>query len=167
MSSSPQTHANCKNDRNHFMMLKTQLYELCVEFVETRLQTVIQTIKSNQQALTSETKSSVGDKHETARAMFQLEIEKAGQQLSSIQQMKKTLTKIDLTSSSEIISLGSLVETNLGNFFLSISAGRLTMGNRIFYAISTSSPIGQLLLGQTQGSELVWNGRKTNIYRIS
>ena len=106
MSLSPQTHANCKNDRNHFMMLKTQLYELCVEFVETRLQTVTQTIKSNQHTLTSETKSSVGDKHETARTMFQLEIEKAGQQLSNIQQMKKTLTKIDLTSSSEIISPG-------------------------------------------------------------
>ena len=99
MSLSPQTHVSCKNDRNQFMMLKTQLYEFCVEFVKTRLQTVTQTIKSNQQALTSETKSSVGDKHETARVMFQLEIEKAGQQLSSIQQMKKTLTKIDLTSS--------------------------------------------------------------------
>ena len=66
-----------------------------------------------------------------------------------------------------LLCLGGPVETNSGNFFLSISAGQLTMGNRVFYVISTSSPIGQLLLGQTQGFELVWNGRKININRIS
>ena len=82
--------------------------------------------------------------------MFQLEIEKAGQQLNSVQQMKKTLTKIDLTSSSEIISLGSLVETNLGNFFLSISAGQLTMGNRIFYAIFHFITHWSIVVGQTR-----------------
>ena len=54
-------------------------------FVNNRLQTVQDTLfHSNQKALQSETKSSAGDKHETGRAMLQLEMEKAGQQLSGI-----------------------------------------------------------------------------------
>lgn len=60
------------------MSLKEELYELCVDFVDSRLSTIQQTIESNQKALTSETKSSAGDKHETGRAMLQLEMEKAG-----------------------------------------------------------------------------------------
>lgn len=148
------------------MTLKEQLYQLCAEFVDSRLQTIQQTIESNQKALASETKSSAGDKHETGRAMLQLEMEKAGQQLQAIQQMKETLAKINLTKS-EVVSLGSLVETNLGTYYISISAGQLSLENKMYFAISTSSPIGKLLLGKKVGEDLVWNGRKFNINTIS
>ena len=93
------------------MTLKEELYQLCLDYANQRLQNIEKTIQSNQKALTSETKSSAGDKHETGRAMLQLEIEKAGQQLGAIQQMKETLAKIDPSKTSEIISLGSLVKT--------------------------------------------------------
>lgn len=148
------------------MSLKEELYELCVDFVDSRLSTIQQTIESNKKALTSETKSSAGDKHETGRAMLQLEMEKAGQQLQDVQKMKETLVKINLKET-EVISLGSLVETNLGTYFISISAGQLLIENRTYFAISTSSPIGKLLLGKKEGQSLVWNGRKINIHSVS
>lgn len=148
------------------MSVKEQLFRLCVVFVDSRLKTIQQTIESNQKALTSETKSSAGDKHETGRAMLQLEMEKAGQQLQAIQQMKETLAKLNLNNS-EVISLGSLVETNLGTYFISISAGQLQLENNIYFAISTSSPIGKLLLGKKVGESLIWNGRKINVNSIS
>ena len=62
------------------MNIKQQLYNLCLEFVDSRYQTIQNTINEIQVSLTSETKSSAGDKHETGRAMLQLEMEKAGQQ---------------------------------------------------------------------------------------
>jgi len=148
------------------MSLKEELYQLCVAFVDSRLSAIQQTIESNQKALSSETKSSAGDKHETGRAMLQLEMEKAGQQLQAAQQMREVLARIKLNES-EIISLGSLVETNLGTYFMSISAGQLSYKNKMYFAISTSSPIGKLFLGKRKGEELVWNGRKFNIHRIS
>jgi transcription elongation GreA/GreB family factor len=141
------------------MTIKEELYQLCVTHVNERLQTIEHTIQSHQKALTSETKSSAGDKHETGRAMLQLEMEKAGQQLQSIQLMKETLSRIDPTKASEVIRLGSLVETNLASYFLSISAGQLTVKNKVYFAISTSSPIGKLLLGKTVGEQILWNGR--------
>ena len=147
------------------MNLKKQLYKLCVDFVDQRLETIQKTIESNQKALTSETKSSAGDKHETGRAMLQLEMEKAGQQLHVIQQMKETLAKMNLHST-DVISLGSLVETNLGTYFISISAGQLQIEDKNYFAISTSSPIGKLLLGKKVEDDLVWNGRKIKIHTI-
>ena len=85
--------------------LKQQLYTQCLDFVESRYSNVESQIKQIQESLTSETKSSAGDKHETGRAMLQLEREKAGHQLAEVEKLKETLSKIELSKSSEIISL--------------------------------------------------------------
>jgi len=69
---------------------KEILFNTCVEFVNKRAKTVASIIRSNQKALTSETKSSAGDKHETGRAMLQLEMEKASLQLEGIYTMELT-----------------------------------------------------------------------------
>jgi len=127
--------------------VKQQLLNACAEYVTQRAKTVDEIISSNQKALSSETKSSAGDKHETGRAMLQLEMEKAGQQLASINQMKRVLAKIDLNTT-DVVTLGSLVMTNHTNYFLAISAGEIILNATTYYAISPSSPIGKLLLGK-------------------
>jgi len=146
--------------------LKKELYNACVEFVKNREGTVNQIIASNQKALTSETKSSAGDKHETGRAMLQLEMEKASQQLEGIHQMKIILDKISIDTTSEIIRLGSLVFTNQANYFLAISVGEITFSGKNYYAISPSSPIGKLLLGKKVGDEFVFNGKTITIREV-
>lgn len=133
--------------------LKKQLFDACTEYVQLRAKTVNDIIASNQKALSSETKSSAGDKHETGRAMLQLEMEKAGQQLASINQMKMVLAKINLEAS-DIAKLGSLIITDKANYFLAISAGEIRIENTTYYAISPSSPIGHLLLGMQLGGTI-------------
>jgi transcription elongation GreA/GreB family factor len=127
--------------------LKEQLLKACIEYVQVRANTVDEIITNNQKALSSETKSSAGDKHETGRAMLQLEMEKAGQQLTSINQMRMVLARINLAISTSI-KLGSLIRMNHANYFLAISAGEIKIDGVIYYAISPSSPIGKLLLGK-------------------
>lgn len=148
------------------MKLKQELFNQCEAFVNNRLETVQAIISSNQKALQSETKSSVGDKHETGRAMLQLEMEKASQQLSAIIQMKETLAKISLSKASKFAHLGSIILTNKTNYFLSISAGKLTSSSENYFAISVSSPIGKLLLGKDIGETISFNGSKFQIKEI-
>lgn len=148
------------------MTIKEQLYQQCLEHVNERLRTIEQTIQSHRKALNSETKSSAGDKHETGRAMLQLEMEKAGQQLHSVHQMKEILTKINISKNSKVAILGSIIKTNLGSYFLCISAGRIQLENEVYFAISTSSPIGKLLLGKKEGDALTWNGKRIMIEKI-
>ena len=113
-----------------FLKMKQQLFEACSDIVNERSRIITQSMESHKKALFSETKSSAGDKHETGRAMIQLEMEKAGQQLESIHQMKKLLGKIELVVHREIISLGSLAITDKGNYYLSLSIGQVDIEGR-------------------------------------
>ena len=148
------------------MTIKEELYTQCVIYVNNRLRTVEEIISSNQKALQSETKSSAGDKHETGRAMLQLEMEKAGQQLNGIVKMKETLSKINFRKSSEIGHLGSIIKTTKASFFLSIGSGQLIVNNENYFAVSVSSPIGSMLLGKKEGDTFVFNMTKQTIKEI-
>ena len=148
------------------MNLKLILLNQCKNFVDNRLQTIEDIISSNQKALQSETKSSAGDKHETGRAMLRLEMEKAGMQLSGILQMKEVLAKIDVSIESKVAHLGSIVQTNNNLFFLSISAGKLIVNDKVYYAVSILSPIGKILLGKKENEEYHFNGKKNTIILV-
>lgn len=148
------------------METKKTLIHKCSEIVSKKIKNVKQTISSHQKSLLSETKSSAGDKHETGRAMLQLEIEKAGKQLIVIEEMQKVLSKIDVKKTSQNICLGSVVITNNYNYFMSISIGKLTIGEENYFAISPKSPIGQQLLGKKIGETIKFNNLEINILCI-
>ena len=146
--------------------IKTQLLQLCNQSLDTRLQNVLAVIEDIKQSLQSETKSSAGDKHETGRAMLQLEREKAGHQLAEIEKTKQILSKINTESTYKNIGLGSVVFTSQSNYFISISVGELKVENETFYAISANTPIGQLLLGKSVGDEVVFRNMSFKITKI-
>jgi hypothetical protein len=146
--------------------IKEALFRQCEAYANKRLQTVEAVISSNQLALQSETKSSAGDKHETGRAMLQLEMEKAGQQLAGIMQMKEILAKVDILKTSKNVCLGSVIFTEKVNYFLSISAGQLEVANKMYFAVSVSSPIGKLLLGKQENDVISFNGMLYKVQKI-
>jgi len=148
------------------MNLKQKLFKACEVFVEERLQTIQKTIEELQKALLSETKSSAGDKHETGRAMLQLEREKTGKQLAEINKTKMVLSKVSLEKKSNVVALGSLVRTNQSNYFIAISGGNIMVNNESFYVISANTPIGKLLIGKTEGDSINFNGNNIEIKKI-
>ncbi len=148
------------------MSIKEELFKQCKIFVNKQIATVEEIVLSNQKALQSETKSSAGDKHETGRAMLQLEIEKASQQLEGINKMSESLAKIDVFKTSNVAHLGSVIFTDKINYFLSISSGKLKVNNQVFFAVSISSPIGKLLLGKKNEEEFMFRGNKIRIKDI-
>lgn len=148
------------------MTVKQTLHIKSLEVVESQIATILNVIKGIQEALLSETKSSAGDKHETGRAMLQLEREKAGNQLANTENLKHVLYKIDASSHSKIIGLGSVVFTSQNHYFIAISIGKLTTETNNFYAISPTTPIGKLLMGKTEGDIIVFNNQKIKIEQV-
>lgn len=140
------------------MTIKEQLYNLCLVFVEQRLITVNKTILDIQNSLQSETKSSAGDKHETGRAMLQLEREKAGHQLAEIEKQKQILHKVNVESKHQKVALGSVIKTTQANYFIAVSAGEIVIDKTTYYAISAATPIAQLLLSKGVGDAIVFRG---------
>tara|TARA_R110002073_G_scaffold81742_5_gene195839 strand:+ start:2794 stop:3243 length:450 start_codon:yes stop_codon:yes gene_type:complete len=148
------------------MNLKQQLYQYCWTFIEDRFKTIQNNIEELQKALNSETKSSAGDKHETGRAMLQLDREKLGLQLAEINKIKKALSRVNLDNTSNIITLGSIVFTDKLNYFITISAGKLVVDNESFYAISANTPMGKLLIGKTVGDVIGFSKNTIEIKKI-
>lgn len=146
--------------------LKQKLLEKCHIFCERNLNNVKRNIEELQIALTSETKSSAGDKHETGRAMLQLEREKLGNQLAEISKVKEALSKVNVSNTHLKISLGSVVYTTQSNYFIAISAGEFEVNDEKFFAISSATPIGKALLGKTIGDEVSFMEQEFKILSV-
>lgn len=146
--------------------IKKKLYEQCLAFLDDRLRTVQNTMSEIQESLLSETKSSAGDKHETGRAMLQLEREKAGNQLAEIQKTGELLSKVDVSKTGKIVGLGSVIYTSRSNYYIAISAGLVTYEKDSFYAISANTPIGRLLLTKTIGDVVRFREQEFVIERV-
>lgn len=145
---------------------KKDLFEFCETFVVDRITRIQKNMVDIQEALTSETKSSAGDKHETGRAMLQLEREKLGNQLAQAEEMKQVLARVTLQENTQIVGLGSCAITSKGNYFLAISAGVFINKDVSVFCISVGTPIGKLLLGKTIGEVIIFNGEKIEILKI-
>ena len=75
----------------------------------------------------------------------------------------------DLASDNSIhekIQFGSLIITSKGIFFMSIGLGQIKVNNQIIFCISTSSPVGQLLLDKKAEDLVEFNGNKIIIKGI-
>ena len=139
--------------------IKQKLFSACKDFVAEKEQTIEGIITSYKNSLASETKSSAGDKHETGRAMLQLEMEKASQQLSEIHKMKATLERINIQKNAERATLGSIISTEKFNYFLGISVGKVVVDGTEYFLVSTNSPIGKQLLGIEKGVTIPLNNQ--------
>ena len=146
--------------------LKQQLYGFCKSYIENRLERIQNNIDSLQEALSSETKSSAGDKHETGRAMIQLEREKLGKQLSEIHLLQELFKKIPLNSNVSHVGLGSVIYTDKQNYYMAISAGETKVDGVSFYAIAPNTPVGKLLMGKVMGNIAVFNAKEFKIQKI-
>lgn len=148
------------------MSLKQQLYEQCQSVLGERLNLIKTTVSDIQKALQSETKSSAGDKHETGRAMLQLEREKAGNQLAELQKQMQTIQKIDPEKRHSKIALGSVVMTSDSNYFIGVSVGEIIVEDKSFYGISLGTPMGKLLLSKEVGHTIRFRSKQFIITEI-
>jgi transcription elongation GreA/GreB family factor len=111
-----------------------------------------------QQSANSETKSTAGDKHETARAMAQLEVEMLSKQLREINKSVDLLKRIPIRNTSDTVQPGSVVETSIGTFYLSVGLGNIQVDGKTIMAISIESPLAKAILGKKSGENIEWRG---------
>ena len=136
-------------------LYKTLLHQLEQKIIETKV-----SIKSAIESRDNDTKSSAGDKHETARAMVQIEIDKSEDQLKKIVELQNELLSLNLEKQYKKIEKGCLVVTNTETFFISIGLGKILFNESIYYAISLVSPIGALLKDKVVGDKVQFNGKE-------
>ncbi|WP_313112788.1 3-oxoacyl-ACP synthase [Aequorivita sediminis] len=146
--------------------IKSELLQHCQNQVGVRFSKIKQTIADIEESLFDESKSSAGDKHETARAMLQIDRENAGRQLQEIEKLNQLLKKIDIKATSDYARLGSLIDTDKFNYFISISIGAVTIDNIEYLCVALNSPVGKLLSGKRKGENFTLNGNDYKIKKV-
>lgn len=142
------------------MSFKQNVYSTCVNLLNEKISSLRNSLSELETGAENDNKSSAGDKHETARAMMQIEQEKLGKQLNDSILQFTELEKIGPSTSSAVVTKGSLLETNQGFLFLSVALGKINVGGRSVVVLSPQSPLGIKLIGLGVNDVAEINGTK-------
>ena len=145
------------------MKRKEKIHGHCLSLINDKISLLQQVLADLKESAGNETKSTAGDKHETALAMLQIEQANTRGQLEDVLQKKAALEKINPVSSAKQIVNGSLVKTNRGYLYISIALGKITTAGIDFIALSSQSPLGEKMIGLIVGDTVEMNG---NFYII-
>ena len=148
------------------MSFKEKIYKTYLRILEDKIQSFHNTLNELRESGINETKSTVGDKYETALAMLHIEQENTNQQLTEAVKQKVLLSKIDPAVSTSKIINGSLIKTNKGFFFLSVALGKTIVDDITVIALSPHSPLGQKLIGLKVNDTTEINGTRYVIENV-
>lgn len=129
------------------MKLKQKVFNHYLQVIQDKVSTLQQVLADLKESGTNETKSTAGDKHETALAMLQIEQANTRTQLQEMMNQKAVLEKINPALTVSIVINGSLIKTNRGYLFMSVALGKVVIDNTTVMALSPQSPLGQKLMG--------------------
>jgi hypothetical protein len=146
--------------------LKIAVYLHCSAILHQKAAAYAAQDQSLLASLDSEGKSSAGDKHETGRAMIQLEREKLAQQRQLNDSAYLALTALKNKVTTITIGPGSLVQTSLATYYLAVPADVFIQETTAVYCISPQSPLGQILLGKKQGDLIVFRDQKFEVLAL-
>ncbi len=146
--------------------VKAELLSLCRDFIEEKSSTLQSEYSIYRESAANETKSTAGDKHDTSKSMMQLEQEKLGKQLAELQRQKKIVSGIDPLKVCSRVEFGCVIETDNGNFFMSVAAKEFVLNNKTYLAISMQSPLGAAMLNKRVNEDVVYNTKRYKILSI-
>jgi hypothetical protein len=133
------------------MTLKQKIYNHYLQVVNDKISLLQKVLVDLKESGANETKSTAGDKHETALAMLQIEQANIRGQLAEVLIQKVALEKINPGVIAETIVNGSLIKTDKGYLFISIALGKAVIEGITVTALSSQSPLGVKMMGLRVG----------------
>lgn len=137
--------------------LKRAVHEQCLALLAQRI-TDMQVEVDSLRTSESDTKSSAGDKHETGRAMAQLEIEKHLSSIALARDMVASLERLDPDQHSTKAVLGALVATDTGRYYIAVPFGRIRAKEMDVHVISPQAPLALAFARTPIGGTARFNG---------
>src|SRR4051812_27814823 len=120
---------------------KANLLHKCREILNAKAAALRDSLTQVTGSMESESKSSMGDKHETSRARMQADETTLRRQLSDVEDQLSELERINISQLESAAFRGSVVETNRGLFFIAVAIGKVFVEDREVMVISPNSPI--------------------------
>lgn len=133
-------------------------FRACLTTIHEKKTILLQGLAELAEGVESESKSTAGDKHETGRAMLNIEQDRLARQFAALEEQETALQRLQQTGGGALIAPGSLIETDRGWFFLTIALGRITVNETSVMTLSPESPLGAQWLGLAAGALSTFNG---------
>jgi len=153
-------------DREILLLFKQKVIERSYQLILDKLNEFEVTERSAQESAANDTKSSMGDKHETSREILQQEREMNGRRMAEALRQKEELERILPDVQFSKVQTGALAETSLGWLFFSTALGFVHVDNVKVAVVSMASPIGQVLQGKQKGDNIDFQGKPILIKNI-
>ena len=147
-------------------MNKTAVHQQLIEVINNKIDQALNALNEATSSVHNETKSSAGDKHETGRAMAQLEQEKLGKQLQAAKSLKEAASRIDSERKSDKVEFGSLVQWNNQWYYFSVGVGQINVEENNIFCLSITSPLGNLMHQKKKGDSVKMNQIEAEIQEI-
>lgn len=148
------------------MELKREVHACSVGALEKRVASLKESLDNAQEAANNETKSSAGDKHETGRAMMQLETEKLASQLANARHDLQRLMRLNPESSHQVISEGAFVRTDKMSLYFSVPAGSFETAGVTVFTLSMNSGLGVAGRGKKAGESFSFRDQTHHILEV-
>ena len=157
---------------------KRHCIEQCKKNIENKISGFLQILEELQSAAQMETKSSVGDKYETGRAMLHLEREKYASQLNTQKRLLENFNQINFHKEFPKVALGSLLlikqtteKDSPGQcYFFCGGLGEIEFefeGKPLkLLCLSNSSPLGKSFSNQVVGKIVEFRNKSFKILQI-
>ncbi|MFK7773312.1 MAG: 3-oxoacyl-ACP synthase [Saprospiraceae bacterium] len=146
--------------------IKEALLEKVEELIYQKISVFQKMMDDAQDSANNETKSSAGDKFETGRAMMHIERDKNAQQLSEARKLELFLSQIKSDRIFDRVAFGSVVQTDFGNYFISIAAGRIMVDEKKYFAISPQAPLAKEMMQKEKGDTITFNDKPIKILEV-
>lgn len=147
------------------MTTKQKLLQICNERVDKRINDYKEEINLIKDSISSNDKGNSEDDDSGSGKLLN-DLEKNMTHLNDAKKNKEYLSNIKTNIDSKDAMLGSIVKTNIMNFYISTSIGKIELEDGTFYAISVNSPIGQLLINKSVNASFEFNQNKYVITEI-
>jgi len=151
---------------NNKAITKKQVRLSCMNLLQKRIHELNEIERSAQESAASDTKSSMGDKHETSRELLQQEREMAGRRMAEAIRQKDELERILPDHVLNQVQTGALVETSIGTFFFATALGFITLHDKKIAVLSIASPIGQALKEKKANDVISFQGKEIRILQL-
>lgn len=147
------------------MKIKTQLLEVCNNYVNKRIKDYKNEIDLIKESIESNDKIS-NDEGDSGNSKLLDDLEKNMNYLNDAQRSREYIQLIRPNLISDTAVLGSLIKTDSLTFFIAVSIGKVEVASDDYYIISMLSPIGQQLKSKTKGHQFEFNGKKYTVTEI-
>ena len=147
------------------MDIKTEIVGQARQIVIEKQARIHEELAGLDRSLSSDTKSSMGDKYETGREMIRQERDKLTAQLAHLQRQLADLSHPNLSRTLGHADRGALVVTETHYYLIATGLG-LVEGSVPVFVLSAGAPVARAMSRCKVGDEIEISGRRVSIQEI-